>query len=261
MIKRIVLLVDFTGVSQLALEHTTIIARQSICQVILLHIAAEGKQQEEKEIKSKVRDFALPMEKEGVSYLVQVNFGQFFEVIKSSIENLNADLLIIGTHGIKGIKQNFLSSNILKLLSNINIPALVIQGHSMNPQEGYSNILIPLLHPAHLIEKKDSLLKFAKLFKSNLQFLGFYNKENEITLSTNELSDWFNNEEISSSVEMEETSVYTSSFSKSIIQYADIEDTDVFVLMIHDKTGCVNFDLMDKENILLNRLGKPVLCL
>lgn len=137
-IKKITLLVDLTGVSQLALEHTAIIARQSICQVTLLHIAASGKEHLEKEIKTEIREFASLLEKEGVSFAIKVNYGNFFEVIAASIEAIPCDLLIIGTHGIKGFKQNFMSSNIIRLMSLISVPAFIIQGHSPTPQEGYS---------------------------------------------------------------------------------------------------------------------------
>ena len=114
-IRKIISLIDFTGVSQLALEHTAIIARQSICLVTLLHIADEGKRKEEKELKNQIREFASHLEKEGISFAIQIDYGNFFEVIAKSIKALHCDLIVIGTHGIKGIKQNFVSSNIVKI--------------------------------------------------------------------------------------------------------------------------------------------------
>src|SRR5437868_6395316 len=98
--KKIALLVDFTGVCQLAMEHTCLIARQSLSQVVLLHIAAPEKEVVEKELKNEIREFASRMENEGVNFAVQVDYGDFFEVIGQSVSRLNLDLLIIGTHGI-----------------------------------------------------------------------------------------------------------------------------------------------------------------
>ncbi len=262
-IRKIISLIDFTGVSQLALEHTAIIARQSICLVTLLHIADESKRIDEKELKNQIREFASHLEDEGVSFAIQIDYGNFFEIIANSIKKLDCDLIVIGTHGIKGIKQNFVSSNIVKLIRLISTPALIIQGHSQTPQEGYLNILVPMLETADPKILEKPVEQFASLFKSNLHLLGFFVKEMEQTFTqkTNDQAARFLTMGFNTHVQMEETSVYTSSYSRSIIQYADIEDIEVLVLVFHESEEIKNFDNADMENILLNRLGKPVLCI
>ena len=176
--KKIALLVDFTGVSQLAMEHTALIARQSLSQVVLLHIAAPEKKANEKELKNEIREFAKSIEEEGVPFAIQIDYGDFFEIIGESIARLSLDLLIIGTHGIKGMKQNFVGSNVIRLLRKINVPALVVQGHSQTPMEGYLDLLVPMLG-----KEDESILKpitdFASVFHSRLHFLAYYNTENK----------------------------------------------------------------------------------
>lgn len=262
-VKKIISLVDFTGVTQLALQHTAIIARQSICLVTLLHIADESKRENEKELKTQIRNFASHLEDEGISFSIHIDYGNFFEVIAGSIAALDCDMIVIGTHGIKGIKQNFVSSNIVKLIRLISTPAFIIQGHSQPPPEGYSNILIPMLEMAETTVLEKPVEMFSSLFKSKLHLLGFYTKDNEsnFTGKTNDQATRFNRMGLQTQMQMEETSVYTSSYSKSIVQYADIEDIDVIVLVFHESEGLKNFDNMDMENILLNRLGRPVLCI
>lgn len=261
-LKKLILLIDFTGVSQLAVEHAAIIARQSVCLVTLLHIADASKKSEEKEIKSQIREFANHLEKEGISFAIQINYGSFFDVIADSIQALNSDMIIIGTHGIKGINHNFVSSNISRLIKLISIPAFIVQGHSQPPPEGYSNILLPMIDikETQILEKPVEL--FASIFKSKLFFLTYHNKENieEFTKNAKEHVNRFKELGFSTNMEMEETSVYTSSYAKSIVQYADIEDIDVIALVFHESGDMKNFDTEDMENILLNRLGKPVLC-
>jgi nucleotide-binding universal stress UspA family protein len=262
-LKKLVSLIDFTGVSQLALEHTAIIARQSVCLVTLLHIADESKRKDEKELKTQIRDFAKHLDDQGISFAIQIDYGNFFEVIAGSIQALDCDLIVIGTHGIKGIKQNFVSSNIVKLIRLISTPAFIIQGHSQTPPEGYLNILIPMLEMADRRTLAKPVEMFASLFKSKLHLLGFYTTANQkyFTAKTNEQATRFNDMGLSTFVQMEETSAYASSYSKTIVQYADIEDIDVLVLVFHESAQKKNFDNVDMENILLNRLGKPVLCI
>ncbi len=261
--KHIVLLVDLTGVAQVALEHTAIIARKSICLVTLLHIAPDGSQYLEKEIKANVRAFASSLEDEGVSFSVKINYGEFFDVIAGSINAIACDLLIVGTHGIKGFKQNFMSSNIIRLIGLINVPALIVQGHSSTPQEGYGDILVPLIGTIQSSLIDQPLTQFAEIFHSKMHFLSYYNPENTSAMQscTRELESHFKSSGFSTVVQMEESSVYASNFSRSVVQYADIEDIEVILLILHEPNGMKNFDALDKENILLNRFGKAVLCL
>lgn len=98
---------------------------------------------------------------------------------------------------------------------------------------------------------------------SKLHFLAYYNAENKLAVlkHTEKLTVPFAEAGLPTAIEAVETSVYMSSYSRSIVQYADIEDVEVIVLVIHDYPNMKHFDAVDKENILLNRFGKPVLCL
>lgn len=262
-VKKVVTLVDFTGVSQLALEHTAILARASICRVFLLHIAENEKRGEEKEIKSKIRTFASVLEKEGISFAIQVNFGSFFDVVHESIQALSPDLVVTGTHGIKGVKMNYLHSNIHQLITKLDVPTLVIQGHSQVPQEGFCNLMVPSLGLGNCAELKRFVPKLASLFDSKLLLLTFYHNENlsEREKSCQDLADEFNQKGILTTVQMEESLPYSSSFSKSIIQIADIEEIDLLVIAYKAEPNKTPFSTEDFENILLNRSGTPVLCL
>ena len=260
--KKIALLVDFTGVCQLAMEHAALIARQSLCQLVLLHVAPANKQAEDKEIKNRIRDFAEILDKEGVPFAVQVDYGDFFSIIGESINKLNVDIIVVGTHGIKGINQDFVGSAVLRLIRLLNIPALIVQGHCQTPHEGYLNILIPLLGKLKNPESITKVNNFASVFNSKIHFLGFYNQENKsvVVQQNEEFSKVMKDAGFETGVEVEESSVYTSSYSKSIVQYADIEEIQLIVMMIYDADEGY-FNDYDKENILLNRLGKAILCI
>ncbi len=260
--KKIGLLVDFTGVCQLAMEHTALIARQSLAQVVLLHIASNDKRANEKELKNEIREFSKSMEVEGVPFAIQVDYGDFFEIIGDSIAKLNLDLIIIGTHGIKGVKQNFVGSNVIRLVRHLKIPALVVQGHSQTPQEGYTDILVPMLGKEG-DEIINPITEFASVFHSKIHFLGYYNNENKNNVIEHNRSIALRVQALGfeTIVEADESSMYTSSYSKSIIQYADIEDVQLIVIIIHESGDASYFNEEDLENIMLNRFGKGILCL
>lgn len=261
--RRIALLVDFTGVCELAMEHTALLARQSLAQVTLLHIASTARQAEDKIIKNEIRDFAKILDKEGVPFIVQVDYGDFFEIISNSILSLNVDLLIVGTHGIKGFKQDFLGSNVLRLIRLIQTPALIVQGHCQPPHEGYLNMLVPLKGKLKDINVIDRAKDFASVFHSKIYFLSYYNSENkdEVISQSSGLTAIMKNAGFETSSEEEEISLYSSNYSKLIIEYADIEEIQLIVMCVDDYENTGYFNDYDKEYILLNRLGKAILCI
>lgn len=52
--------------------------------------------------------------------------GDFIEALKTTIENYNADLLVMGTHSKRGIEKLILGNLAEKVLKNINIALLAI---------------------------------------------------------------------------------------------------------------------------------------
>lgn len=261
--KKIITLIDFTGVCQLALEHTAVIARQSLSQVTLLHIAPAGQETRDREIRDEIRSFAEHLEAEGIPFAIHIDYGPFFDIIGESVAGLKADMLIVGTHGIKGIKQNFVGSNILRLIRLIGIPALVIQGHAVTPMEGYLKILVPLLGKTENAMLIEPVAKFAKVFNSEIHFLTYYTEENEAEARkrTTELNNEFQSKGFKTYADLEKTGLYAGNYSRSIVEFADIEDAELVALIISNKGYENYFSEDDQENILLNRLGKPVLCI
>ncbi|WP_373057824.1 universal stress protein [Zunongwangia sp. H14] len=61
-----------------------------------------------------------------------VQFHQAFEGIKDFSEEINCDLIVMGSHGASGFKEMFIGSNTEKVVRSSQIPVLVIK----NPEAG-----------------------------------------------------------------------------------------------------------------------------
>ena len=92
------------------------------------------------ELKEEVRIFGEVLDADGIPFRVQVSFGDFFETIPRVLDELKSDLVVVGTHGIRGIQRNLYSENILRLINSMKTLTLVVQGHSDIPPEGYTKI-------------------------------------------------------------------------------------------------------------------------
>ena len=261
--KRIAVLVDFTGVCELAIAHAGLIARQSVAQLVLLHIAPERNKHKEKELKDEVRIFGEVLDADGIPFRVQVSFGDFFETIPRVWDELKSDLVVVGTHGIRGIQRNLYSENILRLINSMKTLTLVVQGHSDIPPEGYTKILVPVMDEVYSIHKGELLAEFAGLFDSTINVLNFIYEDDEDGLSTDHIEvikNQFNELGRPVNYDSETTSIYVNSYSKSIAQYAEIEECQLIAWVVPAKDeDTKQFSDEDKINLILNRFGIPVL--
>ena len=188
---------------------------------------------------------------------------RFFATQAYMDKRSNLDLLIVGTHGIKGVKQDFLGSNVLRLIRLLRVPALIVQGHCQAPIEGYLNILVPVLGKLNNINIVKRAEDFASVFHSKFFLLSYFNTENksDVVQQNNDLDSMLKADGFETNTEVDESSLYASSYSRSIIEYADIEEVQLIVMIVNDSEHVGYFNDYDKENILLNRLGKAILCI
>ncbi len=56
-----------------------------------------------------------------------VEFNQSFNQLPQTCEEKNIDLIVMGSHGVSGLKEIFIGSNTEKVVRNSNIPVLVIK--------------------------------------------------------------------------------------------------------------------------------------
>ena len=123
--------------------------------------------------------------------------------------------------------------------------------------------MVPLIDSNEVIDWNNVLGSFAGVFESELTLLAYYNRDNKAKVeqkTENARSILTEKQGIKCTVDLEETSPYTVAYSRSIIEYSDIEDSDTIVLFLGNREDDY-FSMEDQENILLNRLGKPILVL
>ena len=126
---------DFTEVGDTALDYASNLAIRSQAEVYLVHIVKkEAHKDEEKEKLIEIihrKKNKMPKLKLGGS----VKTGNIFEDIASTAAKVESNLVIMGTHGAKGM-QKVLGSFAMKVVTSTNLPFLIIQsGVSMNRVE------------------------------------------------------------------------------------------------------------------------------
>ena len=124
----IVALVDFTRVCDAAIAQAGIISRETNAKLYLLHVAPKDSTAGEDELKAEILEYAKVLGSQASEMTPHIVYGDFYEEINDILKSLDAKLVVVGTHGMRGKQRNLFSRNIARLLSGILIPTMVVQG-------------------------------------------------------------------------------------------------------------------------------------
>jgi nucleotide-binding universal stress UspA family protein len=131
---------DFTEMAENALAHAVQFAKIIKSQIFLLNVVKKEKDIDE--ISKKLDDVAKEIaKKHGIKPDVKAKTGSIFEAINEFATEIDAVLVIMGTHGIKGM-QKFFGSYALKVIVSSKCPFLVVQ--DAPAQDQIKDIVFPV---------------------------------------------------------------------------------------------------------------------
>jgi nucleotide-binding universal stress UspA family protein len=142
--KLIVVPWDFSPVAGHALAHAVKISRMVSNDICLLHIVDEGASP--KELNEKVIKLKRLVDENSVKYGMPISYqiskGSIFTAIAEYANEKDANLVVMGTHGMKGM-QKLTGSWALKVIVKSKVPFIVVQ-EPPTDQERYHNIVFPI---------------------------------------------------------------------------------------------------------------------
>jgi nucleotide-binding universal stress UspA family protein len=258
---KILVPVDFTEAADTALEFASMIAEKSGLGVTLLHIEDEksGSRSEEG-----LMGRAEKLAKEKcLSCEFRIRKGSIFTEIAAEAASEAYELMIIGTHGFKGLREKLLGSDILKLVKNIPVPVIVLQKGYKAPAEGIRKIVFPAgTHKAFQLNIKATVY-IARLFQAEVLMYAIEKPG----------QDW--SEELKSNMELarrefeanhitcrrvvEKQTTFSMGYSKQILKYAKEIGADMISVMSIPTPEHYYFADSDKELLLINEHLIPVL--
>ena len=152
---------DFTPVSESALRLAIDLAEANNGSVYLLHVV--GKSSEREEARVKFREVVAGV-KEKHQELVTTNVivGDIFEDVGKAGDILKAALIVMGTHGAKGMQKIF-GSHAVKMISNASSPFLITQGKKT--VDKIKTIVMPFSFAKESIQIVTFASSIAKKFK------------------------------------------------------------------------------------------------
>jgi nucleotide-binding universal stress UspA family protein len=125
--KTILAPVDFSEASINALSFAAELSKRSAARLIIINILQKG--EDENESRIKLKSLESDLKKTFDSDLNSESFpahGSLIPTLQKIIAVQKPDLIVMGTKGASGLKKILIGSNTVKVLSNTNVPVLVI---------------------------------------------------------------------------------------------------------------------------------------
>ena len=260
--KKILVPVDFTAVSQTCIDMATMLAKIDDLEIILLHIENEKSMQE---AENKLQTLANQIKAEKdvkCEYLIKK--GNLFTEIPKIARGQDYKLMVIGSHGFKGLREKFFGADILKLVKTIPVPVLVIQDHYKIPEDGFKTIVFPAGTHDSFLNIIDATIYIAGIFNSTVHLYTVEKPGAEWTdkLKANiELArQKFEDSKINYTRVNEDQNTFSVGYSKQILQFAKTVHADLIALMSIPTREHYYFADSDKESLLTNDASIPILC-
>lgn len=261
--QNILTLIDFTSTCDIALKQSIAIAKEHNAMVTLLHITDYYAEAEKEALKEKLWPFAKQIEEAGLDHNVIIAKGSLIQEVKNVVSTLSPDLVIVGTHGKVGIKQNLFGSTIFKMVQEIPTHTLVVNDDTKVVNGGFKKILLPIApHSDYLLKVKAAQ---TILSPNGLMVIFVLNKpgailDNKLIKNIEATKEYLNRNGVRWSYFSEDSTKYEIGYSRETLDLVKQMNVDLISIMAQVSEENQSFGRMDKENLLLNKQGMPILC-
>lgn len=249
---------DFSTVAEYALEHALIFAENVDAVVTLAHIVKKESQMEE--AKAKMAAKLQEIEKERNVLLESVvREGSIFTSINDIAKEFNAMLVIMGTHGIKGM-QKLTGSWALKVIVGSRVPFIVVQAPPIKKK--YSSVVLPVDFKKENKEKLSWAEFLGKFFKAKMRVITPKMPEGQMLQRTKAnlvfAKKYMENRGIDYEID---TADGGNDFAMETVDFAKKIDADIILIMTTKNISFQDYMLGAHEQfVIANSAHIPVMC-
>jgi nucleotide-binding universal stress UspA family protein len=253
---------DLTETTKTAVLFAAKLAQKSGSGVKILHVenSASGD-----DVASQLETLAGRLKAEfGVYTEFLLRKGNLIKEISDEANSRKYSMAVIGSHGMKGMKDSLLGMDVLKLVKAIAVPVITLQqGFSAHP-DGINEIVLPASSHQAFEKKVNAVVTLAKLFGSTVHVYtiekpGFEwsdNLKRNVELAISKLeSGNVNFKRVN-----EQQTTYSPGYAKQILQYAHQSGAGLIAVVSTASDEYYYIADSDKERLLTNDHNIPVLC-
>jgi nucleotide-binding universal stress UspA family protein len=275
-IKKILVPTDFSEISLNALAYAATVARTTGAEITLLHVyesyehntklkqAIDFNEIIEKGINDKMEEIK---EKDkalwGVKFKSKVVSGKIHNQIEKVAKQLNADLIVMGTHGasrMRNLGKFILGSNAYQTVTSAPCPVITIREPKKNIR--FKDIILPLDNSKETKQKVGMAIEWAKMFESTIHIVAVTAFFDELVVQIKDLKALVNE----TGAMIEKAGVpYTSKMirhqriSESVTTYAEKINADLIFIVTGQGNRLTDMVIRSAARTVVTDSAVPVL--
>lgn len=259
--KMISTLIDFRPTSEMATQYACWLSEQTGASVNLLHITDEQDPDIEA-IKKRLIEFTN-IESYGVKYTVSVGRGEYLYEIPKLLRLVDADFVVIGTHGVSGVYQALFGANVINLIQSISISALIVQGNTLPPNDNIPQILFPVGIHNNFEAMIKKTAEWAIALNGDVDIFTLLKDHvdtyDDFVENTDKAKAYFDKHGVRYKTVIKEPTTYSIGYAKEILNYAKESKAGLITMLSQVSNENRYFGNADKTNLVLNPQGIPIL--
>jgi nucleotide-binding universal stress UspA family protein len=251
---------DFTEAAEKAINQASLLNKQIPVTINLLNVVQSN---DSMEIELKLKDEVKKFAESGIQFNIVIEKGAVLPTINSVCDKIQAHLMIIGTHGSKGIRQGLLGADILKLLKSNPCPSIVVQKTSEAVKQ-FNQILLPVGSHENYSSLVDAVILIASSAQAEVIIYSIKRPNedpSDILIQNTQLTiSKLKERDILFKEVSEESNMVSFGFAKQTIRYAEEHKVDLIAIIPNSSIDHAYFANADKEQLLTNPQGIAILC-
>lgn len=272
--KNILVPLDFSKQSLIALEQSYNLARLSDSEITLLHVIRENNaifglfSEKEKEdviikLQNKLEEFArIATQKSNVIVHTLIAKGNVVEQILETADTINAKFIVMGSNKPDNMMKKVIGTTALKVIREAKCPVISIEGK--HHRDGCENIILPLDLTKETTQKVAHAMNFAKMFKSKIHAVSVVTTKDDYLISRLELQleqvkKFIEKNEITCETKMLKVSGSNEQISNNILDYANDKKGDLIVIMTQQENEIVQYFVGSLAKEIIHKCRIPVM--
>jgi len=268
MSKKIIVGIDFSNCSVNALEHAISIAKRAKANITMVWVnhldyskeifSVEPKQLL-KEVKERLDDMVTKYSVGGLEIDYIIRKGKVYKEICDAGTELDAFLIIVGTHGSSGFEEFWIGSNANRIVSSSKIPTITIRG-GIDVGRDLKRIVMPFDSTKVTRQKMPITALLAGYFNSEVHLLGLFTSSlDDIRFRIRNYISQAEEYLAENNIKYQTTYIEVHNITEATLNYANSIDANLISIMTEQETSTANIWLGPYAAQMVNHSAMPVL--
>ena len=245
---------DFTSAGDTAIEYAINLARVFESEVNLLHITKETKENAKAiaKFEKMIANLKLSSTDPKVNFIVRR--GDIFDTIGNIGKELLSSIIVMGTHGAKGMQKVF-GSFAIKVITSTHIPFIIVQDG--NKIFSTKEILFPINSRKESLQIEQVVSAIASKSKSTVHVVSEQYKDSSYKIKSAIHFDIINKQMKSNGIAFKNDNI-TKMSAPDILKYSKNNNCDLIGISYYSDAIFTQFDRLFQD-LIMNNSKYPIL--